>query len=196
MTEAPPVAKPGKRRLWLTAVGLTMIIVAAGGGVYLSSARAPAGKPSDANAQFSVGAEAVVSAAVQQEPAGYTLESSKGDPQAGADWAVLGQSDGSVANITAVVFSSSSDSQAYFGRLVSNLKGLPGYTDATSALSSFEGFGSCYGYGEDVDGLAVANGVCTKGNVLLQVHLVSNKSFAELEADMTSLMGALYQSVQ
>jgi hypothetical protein len=105
------------------------------------------------------------------------------------------QADGSSANITALVFASPNDSLAYFTRLVSSLRGLPGYTDVSSALSTYQQYGGCYGYGEDVDGIAVVNGVCTKGNVFLQAHLVSSKSFGDLESDLTSLMGALYGSV-
>jgi len=41
----------------------------------------------------------------------------------------------------------------------------------------------------------VANGVCTDGNVFLQAHLSSSESFAQLEDDLSSLMGSMYQSV-
>jgi hypothetical protein len=92
------------------------------------------------------------------------------------------------------MYPSANASQAYFDRLVSGASGLPGYTDITSVLTSFEHYGKCYGYGEDVDNIAVANGVCTVGNVFLQIHLVSSISFLALEGDLTSLMGALYQS--
>ena len=141
---------------------------------------------------------AIITAAIQTQPSGYSLESSSGSPiKAGGaqavGWAVLGQADGSLANATVAVYPSVNASEAYFGRLVSNLKQLPGYTDVTSSLSSYQGYGGCYGYGEDVDGTAVVNGVCAKGNVILQLHLVSGKAFDDLESDMASLMAALYQ---
>ncbi|MDG6900925.1 MAG: hypothetical protein JRM80_03085 [Nitrososphaerota archaeon] len=150
---------------------------------------------SSTSTRFSTGADSVVSAAAGQDAAGYSLQSSDPNPNASGDWAVLGAADGSRANMTALVFSSQDDSQAYFGRLVSNLKGLPGYTDITPSIAQFQQYGSCYGHGEYVDSISVADGVCTKGNVFLQVHLVSGKPLDELEVDMTDLMGALCQSV-
>lgn len=139
-------------------------------------------------------ANAIVASAVQAGPAGFVNETSKPVPSATSDWAVLQASDGSEANITAMVYPSANASQSYFDRVVTGVKGLPGYSDISSELTSFEKYGSCYGYGEDVDGIAVVNGICTKGNAFLQVHLVSNISFSDLEADLTSIMSALYQS--
>ena len=193
MAEHDAKTKGGRGRLAVLAVVVIVAVLAVA--AYSTLNNGPSATPTNARTQFSIGADAVVSTAAGQEPAGYTLESSKGNPQASADWAVLGQADGSLANITALVFTSANDSQAYYGRLVPGLKGLPGYTDASSALSSYQQYGSCYGYGEDVDSIAVVNGVCTKGNVFLQVHLVSSKPFDQLEGDMTSMMGALYTSV-
>jgi len=144
------------------------------------------------------GADAIIASAAQTDPSGFTLQTSKRTASASSDWAVLQQSDGSEANVTVLAYPSANASQAYFERLVAGVDGLPGYTDITSSLASFQQYGSCYGYGEDVgDGensIAVVNGVCTKGNVFLSVHLVSGISFSELEGDLTSIMGALYQS--
>jgi len=195
MTGEPESIKSGSlgRRLLPLVLAVTILVV--GAAFFTSLSVAPSGNAVDTYTQFTISAGGIVTAAAGQSPSGYTLESSEASAQSSGDWAVLGQADGSTANITALVFASPNDSRAYFGRLVSSLKGLPGYADATSALSAYNKYGGCYGYGEDVDGIAVVNGVCTKGNVFLQVHLVSTKSLEELEADMTSLMGALCDSV-
>jgi len=193
MTEPPAEGKKGRGSFAVLAV--VAIVVILGAAAYYVLTNGPSAVGTTTGTRFSIGADSVVSAAAGQQPAGYLLESSKANPQASGDWALLGQTDGSLANITALAFTSANDSQAYFGRLVSNLKGLPGYSNATSALSSYQGYGSCYGYGEDVDGIAVVNGICTKGNLFLQVHLVSSKPFDQLEGDMTSMMGALYENV-
>ena len=97
--------------------------------------------------------------------------------------------------MTVAVFGSVNSSQSYYGVFSSNVKGLSGYTDITSVLSSYERYGVCYAYGEDVDGIAVTNGICTVGNVVLLAHLSSSESFAQLEDDLSSLMGAMYQSL-
>jgi hypothetical protein len=145
---------------------------------------------------ISLGADVVLASAVQTNASGFTLEYSKSAASASSDWAILQQSDGSSANVTVVLYPSINASDVYFNRLVSSVRGLPGYTDITSGLTSFEPYGMCYGYGEDVDSIAVANGVCTVGNVFLQIHLVSGISLVVLEGDLTSLMGALYQSAR
>jgi hypothetical protein len=184
----------------ILAVSLVIFFVAGAATIALlaSSHSGPTVLTSAISTYYPTSPNAIVSAAVQVNPAGYTLESSKEGPpttgQQGGDWAVLGQPDGSLANMTVEVYASTNASQSYFNRLVGNLKALPGYTDITSALSSYEKYGSCYGYGEDVDGTAVANGVCTKGNVVLQLHLVSSKALSDLQSDMTSLMAALYDN--
>lgn len=143
---------------------------------------------------ISTGADAILASAVQTNPSGFVLESSKPTASSSSDWATLQSHDGSGANVTVLVYSSTNASQAYFDKLVAGVRGLIGYTNITSDLASFQQYGKCYGYGEDVEGIAVANGVCTKGNVFLQVHLSSSISLPALEEDLTSLMGALYQS--
>ena len=180
-------------------LAVTAAVILVGAVAYGFIASPSSTSTSTTSTYYAISPGVIVSSAAQQNPSGYSLESSKGNPTSNGetqdgDWAVLGQADGSVANLTAVVFSSTTTSQSYFSRVVANLRGLPGYTDITPTLSAYQQYGKCYGYGEDVDGIAVVNGVCTKGNVLLQVHLVSSKAFGDLEADMTSLMGALYQS--
>lgn len=143
---------------------------------------------------ISAGADAILASAAQTNPSGFVLESSKLTASGSSDWAILQSADGSGANVTVLVYPSTNASQAYFDRFVAGVRGLIGYTDITSDLASFQQYGKCYGYGEDVDGIAVANGVCTKGNVFLQVHLSSSISLSALEGDLTSLMNALYQS--
>lgn len=187
------------RRGTVALLAVVVIIVLAGATVYGFVASSSPVTVSTTSTYYTIGPDVIVSGAVQQNPSGYSLES-RGNPASNGgtrsgDWAVLGNADGSLANLTVIVFSSTNASQSYFSRVVAELKGLPGYTDITSALSAYQQYGRCYGYGEDVDNIAVINGVCTKGNVLLQVHLVSSKAFGDLEADLTSLMGTLYQSV-
>ncbi|MDA4134365.1 MAG: hypothetical protein OK441_02205 [Thaumarchaeota archaeon] len=150
---------------------------------------------------YEVAASSVIQSAVQQNPAGYiataTVALKPGYPgEQGAEDAILNGDQGqAAANITVAVFDSANASQAYYNLFTSNVRGLAGYTDVTSVLASYEQYGSCYAYGEDVDGIAVANGVCTDGNVFLQAHLSSSESFAQLEDDLSSLMGSMYQSV-
>jgi hypothetical protein len=171
------------------------ILAIAGVVVLVPTTTAPPSATTTGSISVSSGADTIVASAVQTSPAGFTLESSKQPSSASSDWAVLQQeSDGSEANVTVMVYQSTNASQAYYDGLVEGLKGLTGYTDVTSSLTSFQQYGACYGYGEDVDSIAVVNGVCTKGNVFLQVHLVSSIAFSSLESDLTSIMGALYQS--
>ena len=178
-------------------VGVVVAVLIIAGVVALVATSAQSGTTTTATAKsiaISTGADAIIASAVQTNPSGFVVQSSKLAASGSSDWAVLQQSDGSEANVTALVYPSTNASQAYFDRLVAGVKGLPGYTDFTSDIASFQQYGSCYGYGEDVDGIAVVNGVCTKGNAFLSVHLVSGISFAYLEGDLTSIMGALYQS--
>ncbi len=148
---------------------------------------------------FEVTPAALLSSAVQQNQAGYTLESSKqgvvdGGRQ-GGDWAYLGNPAGSAANLTVFAFSTSNASTAFYTSSVSAVRGLPGYSDVSSDLGSFQRYGSCYAYGEDVDGIAVVDGICAAGNLVLRVHLVSSVAFQQLESDMQSLMGSMYDSL-
>lgn len=193
--EAPRPEAAGSKigRRSLSAVVMVVLVIA-GAAALVSAVPAPSGVTTG-SISISSGADAIVASAVQAHPAGFTLESSKQPPSVGSDWAVLQQkSDGSEANVTVLVYLSANASQAYFSRLVGGLRGLPGYADITSNLAPFQRYGSCYGYGEDVDNIAVVNGVCTKGNVFLQVHLVSSIAPSSLEGDLASIMGALYQS--
>jgi hypothetical protein len=181
------------RRVWL---GIAAAVLVIAGVVAFISMTAPPSGTTATSTSISSGADDIVASAAQSNPAGFVLESSKQSTSRSSDWAILQQSDGSEANVTVIIYSSTNASQGYFDRLVIEVKGLPGYTDITSDLASFQQYGKCYGYGEDIDNMAVINGVCTKGNALLQVHLVSGIAFSDLEADLTSIMGALYQSAE
>lgn len=148
---------------------------------------------------YDTAASSVVIAAAQQYPNGYNATSlgplAPDYPGAqSAAYAVLYQSESS-ANITVIVFDSTNSSESYYGLFLSNVKGLAGYTEITGVLSGYQKYGACYAYGEDVDGIAVANGICTDGNVFLQAHLSSTEPLSELEGDLSSLIGAMYQSV-
>jgi hypothetical protein len=187
---------PRSKLLVFLAVAIIVGIVGAAAFAFLPGP----GEMGTTSTFYPIGPSVILSRAVLQNPAGYSLESSKLNPSIGTlssgDWVVLGHADGSVANLTAVVYSTTNGSRSYYDRLVANLKGLQGYADISFELASYQQYGRCYGYGEDVDGIAVADGVCTNGNVLLHVHLVSGKAFSDLEADLTAIMGALFASVR
>jgi len=192
---SPPKSEATRTRgrVWL---GIAVAVLIVAGAVwYVATTSPPPGTAtSQGSTSISEGASSIIASALQANPAGFVFQSSERPVSASSDWATLQQSDGSDANVTVVVYSSTTASQGHFSRVVAGVKGLPGYSNITSDLDSFQQYGRCYGYGEDVDSIAVVNGVCTKGNVFLQVHLVSAISFADLEADLTSIMGALYQS--
>jgi len=189
---ATPGTKMNKRIL----LGAVLVILIVAGAVWFAAqTTASSGTPtSEGTTSISSEAGAIIASAVQTEPAGFVLQTSEQAPSGVSGWATLQHPDGSEANVTVMVYSSIGASQAYYGKFVAGVEGLPGYTDITSDLSSFQQYGKCYGYGEDVDGIAVVNGVCTKGNAFLQVHLVSAIAFSDLEADLTGIMGALYRS--
>ena len=81
------------------------------------------------------------------------------------------------------------------GNAERNSAGLddPECVDALNTLA----FGTARSEGELIDRLeeAVATGVCTKGNVYIQVHVVSPSSLTSAKADLSSLVGAAYQGV-
>ncbi|MGD0319011.1 MAG: hypothetical protein ABSB56_04890 [Nitrososphaerales archaeon] len=178
-------------------VGLGIVVavlIIAGVVALVATSRPSATTTTTMSTYISAGADSILASAVQTNPSGFVLVSSKPAASGSSDWASLQSADGSEANVTVLVYPSTNASRAYFDRFVTGVSGLTGYTDITSDLASFQQYGKCYGYGEDVEGIAVANGVCTKGNAFLQVHLASSISFSALEGDLTSIMGALYQS--
>ena len=104
---------------------------------------------------------------------------------------------GSLANMTTLVFDTPKSANTYISSVVSNAKGLSGYSDVTPSLSNYQRYGLCYGFGQtDPYGNgAVATGVCTKGNVYIQVHVVSPSSLSSAVVDLSNLIGAAYQAV-
>ena len=190
-----PRTPAGTKRTRLLLLGLVLAVLAIAGVVWFTaSTAAPTGAmTSEGTTSISKAAGAIIASAAQSDPAGFVIQGSGQTAQGGSDWATLQHADGSEANVTVIIYPSTDASQSYYQKFVAGVSGLPGYTDVTSDLSSFQQYGRCYGYGEDVDGIAVVNGVCTKGNAFLQVHLVSGISFSDLEGDLTALMGALYQ---
>ena len=136
----------------------------------------------------------VLSATASSEPGGYSLQSS-GPASGSASWAVLAKGDGSSANLSAIAFPSVNASLAYYRGVVASVSKLPGYSDLSGDLAPFTQYGLCYGYGESVEGITVVNGLCVKGNLFLMEHVVSGADMTTEEADLSTLMGALYSSV-
>ena len=144
-------------------------------------------------------ASSVISSAANYLPAGYAQGSSRplNANESGlvsAGYAVYSNQGGALANMTILVFSSTASAETYITSVISNAKALSGYSDATSTLTGYQHYGVCYGYAESdpEGGLYVANGVCTKGNVYIQVHLAASSSLASAEGDMAGFVGAAY----
>jgi hypothetical protein len=182
---------------WVAAIVLVaLLVVYSLGG---SASPSTSSFTSTTSTSYDVGAASVVSAAAQQSPSGYNATSAGGlrasypGEESGA-YAILSEPQ-SAANMTALVFTSADSAGSYYSSYTSHVRGLAGYTDVSADLAAYTQYGSCYAYGEDVDGIAVLNGVCTDGNVFLQVHLSSSASFQQLEGDLSGLMGALYHSL-
>jgi hypothetical protein len=147
-------------------------------------------------------ASSVIASAANYTPAGYVQGSSKqlsanesGLVSSGD--ALFSNQGGALVNMTILVFSSPASAQTYITSVISNAKGLSGYSDATSALKGYQQYGVCYGYAQSdpEGGEYVANGVCTKGNVYIQVHLAASSSLPSAEGDMAGFVGAAYQSL-
>jgi hypothetical protein len=165
-----------------------------------SSAPATSTTATITTTSYSVTAPAVLASAAAHAPDGYVQGSSKqlNPSESGlvsAGYATFFTQGGSIANMTILVFDGPQSAQRYTDSVIANSKGLPGYTDMTTALSSYQHYGVCYGFGEaDPDGNgAIATGVCAKGNVYIQVHDVSPSSTSSAEGDMSDLVGAAYQ---
>ena len=157
---------------------------------------------SSTSTSFAADASGVIASVASRAPSGYTQGSSRQlNPnetglQTGA-YSVFSTQAGSSANVTILVFDSPKSANTYISSVASNAKDLSGYSDITSSLANYQRYGLCYGFGEtDPYGNgAVATGVCTKGNVYLQVHVVSPSSLSSAEADLSNLIGAAYQAV-
>jgi hypothetical protein len=191
-------------RKYLAAVGVASVVLLAVLLYGFGSLNAP---PASSTVQttettsYDTLASSVISSAANYVPAGYLQGSSR---QLNANESglvsggyVLYSNPGALTNMTILVFSSPTSAQTYITSVISNAKGLSGYSDATSALAGYQHFGVCYGYAESdpEGGEYVANGVCTKGNVYIQVHLAASSSLPSAEGDMAGFVGAAYQGL-
>jgi hypothetical protein len=147
-------------------------------------------------------ASSVISSAANYVPAGYLQGSSKQldaneSGLVSGGYVLYSNQGGALTNMTILVFSSPASAQTYIASVISNAKGLSGYSDATSTLAGYQHYGVCYGYAEsDPEGsVFVANGVCTKGNVYIQVHLAASSSLPSAEGDVAGFVGAAYQGL-
>ena len=147
-------------------------------------------------------ASSVISSAANYVPAGYLQGSSK---QLNANesglvsggYVLYSSQGGARTNMTILVFSSQASAQTYITSVISNVKDLAGYSDTTPTLAGYQHYGVCYGYAESdpEGGEFVANGVCTKGNVYIQVQLAASSSLPSAEGDMAGFVGAAYQGL-
>jgi hypothetical protein len=192
-------------RVYLVALVVAFVIVV---GVFVSglgtlSQPSSTTSSTTASTSYSIGASSVIASAASSAPSfGYAQGSSKqlNPKESGlesAGYALFSDQGGAAANMTIIVFNSTTSAQRYVDSVISNAKDLSGYTNANSTLTSFEHYGTCYGYAEtDPDGGgAIATGVCTKGNVYIMVHVASVASIVSTESDMSNLVGAAYQGI-
>jgi hypothetical protein len=114
-----------------------------------------------------------------------------------AGFALFSDQGGDSANMTILVFNSTASAQTYTDSVIHNAKGLPGYSNANSTLADYVQYGTCYGYAQtDPEGNgAIATGVCSDGNVYIQVHFISAASIQAAEGDMGALVGAAFRTV-
>lgn len=186
-------------RIILVCIVILLIGLFSAAAFYLTSVDFGNTKQQTTSTEYLTDASSVVSSTVLGYPGGYTASATgslnaKSDGAASAAYAIMGQTQ-SAANLTVIVFDQASSAQSYFARFRSNVQGLPGYSNISSAVSGYQQYGACYGYGEDVDGIAVVAGICTKGNVFLEVHITSSNDFSSVQGDLTTLMGAAYANV-
>ncbi len=152
---------------------------------------------------YDTAASSVLDSTSQQPPAGYALSTSPrplniSEPGLeNGGYAVFVTQGGSRANLTVLVFATPSSAQDYMNRVVAGAKALSGYSDISSVLLGYQRYGGCYGFGQDnpFGTGAVATGICTKGNVYIQVHLASPSTLSLSEGDLSSLIGAAYRSI-
>jgi hypothetical protein len=191
-------------RAYLAALGIASVVFLALLLYGLGTFNAPPASTTTetASTSYDTLAASVISSASNHAPAGYLQGSSK---QLNANesglvsegYALYSNQGGALANMTILVFSSPASAQAYITSVISNAKGLSGYSDATSTLTGYQHYGVCYGYAESdpEGGEYVANGVCTKGNVYIQVHLAATSSLPSAESDMAGFVGAAYEGL-
>lgn len=197
------VPKRGRRNLTVLAVAsiilLVLVLFALGSlGGPPTSSNSPASTTSSTS--YNVEASSVLSSASNDAPYGYSQGSTKPlNPRenglTSAGYALYSNQGGALANVTILVFNSTVSAQTYVTSVIANAKAVSGYSDSTSSLSSFEHYGTCYGYAESdpEGGQYVANGVCTKGNVYIQVHVATTSSLTSAESDASGFVGATYR---
>lgn len=201
-TEAASSKLSPRAKTYLAATGVVFIVLVAllvyGLGTFGSP---PTSTSSQTTASYDVLASSVISSAAAHIPSGYLQGSSK---QLNANesglvsggYALYSNQGGSLVNMTILVFGSPSTAQSYITRVISNAA-ASGFTNATSTLTGYERYGVCYGYAQadPAGGEYVANGVCTKGNVYIQVHVAETTSLPSAEGDMAGFVGAAYQGL-
>jgi hypothetical protein len=132
-------------RCKLLPISLLVAIIVVGVAVVIVSDFGQTPKVTTAFTYYNIGADGIMTSAIQQHPAGYVLQSSKQVGNGGStqveDWAERGDSSGSVANMTVSDFPSTIASQTYYRNLVYSQRRLPGYQDVSSALVSFQQYG-------------------------------------------------------
>ncbi len=195
--------RPSRVRGYLVALGVASIVILSLLLYSLGTFNAPAQTGSittTTSTSYSVTAPSVIASAAAHAPDGYVQGSSRqlSPNESGlesAGYGTFSTQGGSVANMTILVFDGPQSAQRYVDSVIANSKSLLGYTDLTQALASYPHYGVCYAFGQtDPEGNgAVATGVCTKGNVYIQVHVVSPSSLPSVEGDMSHLVGAAYQ---
>ena len=153
-------------------------------------------------ASYGVTASSALSSTASYAPSGYTQGSSRqlnaNEPGlVSGGYSLFSNQGGALANVTILVFDTQASAQRYIESVISNAKSLSGYSDASSTLTAFRGYGVCYGYaeGDPGGGEYVANGVCTKGNVYIQVHLASVSSLSSAVGDLSGFVGAAFRGV-
>ena len=204
--ENPGGVPPARGRTYLLALGVASIVALAllltGLGVFNQSSATSTSTTTSSTTYNVVASSVLASAATYTPAAGYAQGSPKqlnphefGLETAG--YALFTDQGGAVANMTILVFNSTTSAQRYTDSVISNAKALSGYTDVTSMLASYQHYGACYGYAETdpEGGGAIATGVCAKGNIYIQVHLATTSSLPSAEGDMSSLVGAAYQGI-
>ncbi len=189
-------------RMYLVALAIASVILLALFLYGLGTFGPPVATSASSTTSYNTQASSVLSSAASYAPSGYTQGSSReltaNEPGlVSAGYALFSNQGGALANMTILVFDSSPSAQSYAESVISNAKALVGYSNSNSTLSAFGHYGVCYGYAESdpEGGEYVANGVCTKGNVFIQVHLASVASLPSAERDVSGLVGAAYQGL-
>jgi hypothetical protein len=191
-----------RARTYLAATGVVFIVLVAlliyGLGTFSSPA---ATTSTQTTASYDLLASSVISSAASNIPSGYQQGSSKplNPNETGLEsggYALYSNQGGVLVNMTILVFGSPSTAQRYITSVISNAA-ASGFTNATSTLAGYEHYGTCYGYAQadPAGGEYVANGVCTKGNVYIQVHVASTSSLPSAEGDMAGFVGAAYEGL-